>query len=195
MKKIKASLFVSHGYGCDGCQYSSEDDCIIEIDDTTYATLVALSQGQDSLDEELIQNAISEGHSELQCVVDAISKKQAKMEVEYWLFEADNTCIDDSLEPSFWDDIAAGLYFPDGSVDVCSNEHIFEPEEENDPLGAQAIQALREEFYHTFKKDYLDWVYSQNDCGFIADRVGLDLEAVYEDMPELQFAITLTDVE
>jgi len=44
-------------------------------------------------------------------------------------------------------------------------------------------------YYCENREAYLNWVNSNEDYDFIAKRTGLDLSAVYEDMPDLVFVI------
>ena len=109
---------------------------------------------------EEVAEAIEEGHTELQPLHDELCEKFYDMGERFWLFESDNDCIDESLEPHFYEDVEDGLYEP-------------EPDDE-DYDGDLDFDACRD--------NYLNWVNShEDDLGFIADRVGCDITLVREE--------------
>ena len=176
MKQISFELDSFYGYGCNGCSYSSEDSGQMQVDDTVAATLLqlkaALPADAKGISKDAIEDAIDDGHTELQAMHDALMEKAKDMDVRYWLFEADNECIDVSLEEFFYDDVANGLYtpVPDNDYDPADG---YEPDE-----------------FGACRNNYLEWVNShEDDYWFIADRIGLDLAAVYENS-EATYIIT-----
>jgi hypothetical protein len=86
---------------------------------------------------------------------------------EYWLYEADNECLEESLSEYIERDIADGLYMPEISKRKRKNECGYD-------LDA-----------------YYDWVCGNgHDHAFVAERVGLDLYACREDV-EVNYTIQL----
>ena len=176
MKQISFELDSFYGYGCCGCSYSSEDSGQMQVDDAVAATLLqlkaALPADAKGISKDAIEDAIDEGHTELQAMHDTLMEKAKDMDARYWLFEADNECIDESLEEFFYDDVEAGLYEPVPD-DIYDHDRGYEP---------NSFEACRH--------NYLEWVNSHDDdYWFIADRVGLDLAAVYENS-EATYIIT-----
>jgi hypothetical protein len=80
------------------------------------------------------------------------------MEVVYWCNEAYD-CIDESLEPYFYQDVKDGLYDPE--PDDYDTESGYEPD---------SFEACRD--------NYLSWVRSHDDDPYLmADRLGIDVGA------------------
>ena len=170
MKQITYQLDAFYGYGCNGCSYSSEEKSQLAIEDNAGQTLRQMMNDK-GISEEDVLHAIEAGHAELQPVHDKLHDLALDMEARYWLFEADNECIDECLEPYFDQDIEDGLYSP-------------EPDNE-DYEGELDFDACR--------NHYLNWVNSHDDdYWFIAERVGLSLDVVYADS---EATYTITEVE
>lgn len=111
---------------------------------------------------EAVAEAIEAGHTELQPLHDELCEKFYDMGERFWLFEADNDCIDESLEPAFYQDVEDGLYDPEA--------------EDEDYEGELDFDACRD--------NYLEWVNSHDDdLWFIADRVGIDISYVHDEAP------------
>ena len=167
MKTITVYIEYSAGMSHSGWM-GTEETITREVSDEVAATLQALIDA-DEPDEyrskrgataEAVAETIEAGHTELRPLHDELSEKYYKMDEEFWLFEADNECIDEALEPYFYQDVEDGLYDP-------------EPDDE-DYEGELDFDACRD--------NYLDWVNSHDeDYEFIADRVGVDLSACRED--------------
>ena len=87
---------------------------------------------------------------------------------EYWLYEAYNEFLYECLERHMKQDISDGLYQPTDSKDDFDDED--------------------EESYELNK--YYDWV-KEHDHYFVADRVGLDLDACKDD--EVDYTITFSE--
>ena len=180
-KKITAELDAFYGYGCGGCSYGSDKTVEIKVSDKAASTLSALMQAKeeadddaDGLSNEDIEAAIEAGHTELKPLDDDLSHRLWEMIAHYWVFEADNDCLYDSLEEHFDQDVEDGLYEP--VADENDND-------END--GELTFDDCRE--------NYRAWVFShENDkdgLWFVAERVGIDLGMVDIDI-ERSYKIT-----
>lgn len=174
MKTITVNIEYSAGMSHSGWM-GTEETITKEVSDEVAATLQDLIDAAEP-DEyrshcgataEAVAEAIEAGHTELQPLHDELCEKFYDMGERFWLFEADNDCIDESLEPAFYQDVEDGLYEPETDED-------FDPEYGYEP---DSFEACRD--------NYLEWVNShEDDLWFIADRVGCDISLVrYEDEP------------
>lgn len=173
MKTITVNIEYSAGMSHSGWM-GTEETITKEVSDEVAATLQNLID-TDEPDEyrsergataEAVAEAIEAGHTELQQLHDELREKYYDMDEEYWLFEADNECIDESLEPYFYQDVEDGLYEPQTDDD-------YDPESGYEPDSFEACSG-----------NYLDWVNShRDDHYFVAERVGVDLSACREDDP------------
>ena len=173
MKTITVYIEYSAGMSHSGWM-GTEETITKEVSDEVAATLQALIDA-DEPDEyrsergataEAVAEAIEAGHTELQPLHDELCEKFYDMGERFWLFESDNECIDESLEPYFYQDVEEGLYEPETDEDYDS-DYGYEPD---------SFEACRD--------NYLEWVNShEDDHEFIADRVGVDLSACREDAP------------
>ena len=170
MKTITVYIEYSAGMSHSGWM-GTEATITKEVSDEVAATLQELIDA-DEPDEyrsergataEAVAEAIEAGHTELQPLHDELCEKFYDMGERFWLFESDNDCIDESLEPAFNQDVENGLYEP-------------VPDDE-DYEGELDFDACR--------GNYLRWVEShEDDLWFIADRVGCDISYVRsEDEP------------
>lgn len=180
-KKITAELDAFYGYGCGGCSYGSDKTVEIKVSDKVASTLSALMQAKeeadddaDGLSNEDIEAAIEAGHTELKPLDDKLSRRLWEMIAHYWVFEADNECLYDSLEEHFDQDVEDGLYVP-----VADKND----DDENDG----------ELTFDDCCENYRAWVFShENDkdgLWFVAERVGIDLFMVDMDI-EQSYKIT-----
>ena len=170
MKQITVYIEYSAGMSHSGWM-GTEQTITKEVSDEIAATLQDLIDAaepdeyhsQNGATAEAVAEAIEEGHTELQPLHDELCEKFYDMGERFWLFESDNDCIDESLEPAFEQDVEDGLYEP-------------EPDQE-DYDGELNFDACR--------SNYLRWVESHDDdLWFIADRVGCDISYVRsEDEP------------
>lgn len=189
MAKITVDLEAFYGYGCSGHGYGSNEAIEVEISDSELAALKQL--GEAEVSAEAVVEAIEEGDTTLESLHEKLSDVFYNMVEEYWLFEAYNECLYDSLEEAIKSDIADGLYEPtyvedddDDSFDssCCAGEDAdadgaddyedddCEDDEEND-----------NECERSYDLDaYYEWV-KKHDHWFIAERVGLDLDACHDD--------------
>ena len=157
MKTIIVSLDVFLGYSHHGTVGRNES-VVIEVSDEVAAELQSLQEGKDEeLTKEDIVAAIEQGHTELQDLHDELMSRCAEQEGLHWCLEAYD-CIDDSLEPAFYEDVENGEYEP---------EPDDEDDEDYDPDNPD---------YDACCNNYLAWVRSHtDDVGFMAERLGVDL--------------------
>ena len=183
-KKITAELDAFYGYGCGGCSYGSDKTVEIKVSDKAASTLSALMQAKeeadddaDGLSNEDIEAAIEAGHTELKPLDDDLSHRLWEMIAHYWVFEADNECLYDSLEEHFDQDVEDGLYVP-----------VADENDDGENDGELTFDDCRE--------NYRAWVFShENDkdgLWFVAERVGIDLGMVDMDIEQ---SYKITEIE
>ena len=164
MKTIVVSLDVFLGYSHYGTVGRNES-VVIEVSDEVAAELQSLQEGKDEeLTKEDIVAAIEQGHTELQALHDELMERCVEQEGLYWCLEVDD-CIDDSLEPAFYEDVENGEYDPepDGGDDAV-------PYDPDDPE------------YYACRNNYLAWVRSHtDDVWFMAERLGVNLGGVSDE--------------
>ena len=188
MKTITVYIEYSAGMSHSGWM-GTEETITKEVSDEVAATLQDLIDADQPDDYrrrgatvEAVVEAIEEGHTELQPLHDELCEKFYNMGERFWLFEADNDCIDESLEPAFYQDVEDGLYQPvrDSYDEDWTDEEL--EDEEDDVLVDDEDDSI--DFY-ACRNNYLNWVNShEDDLWFIADRVGCDISYVRsEDQP------------
>ena len=162
MAKIKANLEASFGYYYSGGKKSID----VEVSDEVLAKLRNLSDGEITCEQ--VVAAIEGGESVLQTLHEELAEAFYYMVEEYYLYEGDNDCMEESLAEYIEQDIADGLYMP----------KISKRKRRNDEECEYDLNA------------YYDWVCNDNhDHAFIAERVGLNLDACRED--EVNYTIQL----
>ena len=161
MKTIVVSLDVFLGYSHYGSM-GTDGNVVIEVSDEVAALLESLQEGCDQkLTDEVIMAAIEQGHAELQDLHDELMSRCVEQESLHWCLEEDD-CIDESLEPAFYEDVENGEYEP---------EPDDEDDEDYDPS---------EPDYNACRDNYLAWVRSHtDDVWFMAERLGVDVGADY----------------
>ena len=116
---------------------------------------------------------------------------------EYWLYEAYNECLYESLEEHIDQDIKDGLFIPGISLyedesdypNYANNEEEEESdEEEDDEYEYEEDEEESDDIYNYNLDEYYDWV-KRHDHEFAAERVGLDLDACRDD--EVDYTIHL----
>ncbi|MBQ5691326.1 MAG: hypothetical protein IIV24_07525 [Alistipes sp.] len=200
MAKIRVELEASYGCNCMGCGYGSKDTVEIEVNEQELEALRKL--GSEEISCKAVVEAIEKGETALQPFHENIEKRFYNMVEEYWLYEADNECLEESLAGAIGDDISEGIFTPSISVDefleAVKNEEIdfdglqfgyFEDIEDNYDLEDEDdVQSLYDSY---ILNEYYDWVCGNgHDNAFVAERVGLDLDACRED--EVNYTITLS---
>ena len=199
MAKIKVELNASYGCDCMGCGYGSEDTIEIEVNEQELEALQKL--GTEEISCEAVVEAIEKGESVLQSLHESIKENFYYMVEEYWLYEADNECLEESLSEAMENDLNEDIFTPSITVEefieAVKNEEIdfdglefgyFEDIEDDydldDEEDAQSV-------YNSYiLNEYYDWVRgNDHDHEFVAERVGLDLDACRED--EVNYTISL----
>lgn len=166
MKTITADLEVFLGCSCWGGWNGDSQTVNVEVEDDIADTLLAMlenaepdEEGDIYISDEELWDAVQNGHPELEPLHGDLADRCHMMEVVYWCNEAYD-CIDESLEPYFYQDVEEGLYEPETDEDYDS-ECGYEPD---------SFEACRD--------NYLEWVRSHDDDPyFMADRLGIDVGA------------------
>lgn len=201
MAKIKVELIASYGCDCMGCGYGSEEIIEVDVNEQELEALRKLSA--EEISSEAVVSAIENGETVLQLLHDKIEENFYYMVEEYWLYEADNECLEESLSEAMENDLSEEIFTPSISVEefieAVKNKDIdfdglefgcFEDIEDNydleDEEDAQSV-------YNSYiLNEYYDWVRgNDHDHAFIAERVGLDLDACRED--EVNYKIMLSE--
>lgn len=191
MAKIKVELNASFGCDCMGCGYGSEETIEIEVNEQELEALRKL--GSEEISYEAVVEAIEKGETALQSLHEYIEERFYYMVDEYWLYEADNECLEESLSEAIENDLSEDIFTPSLSVEefieAVKNKEIdfdglqfgyFEDIEDNYDLEDEDdVQSL----YNSYiLNEYYDWLCDKdNDHAFVADRVGVDLDACHED--------------
>ena len=191
MAKIKVELNASFGCDCMGCGYGSEETIEIEVNEQELEALRKL--GSEEISCEAVVEAIENGETALQSLHEHIEERFYYMVDEYWLYEADNECLEESLSEAIENDLSEDIFTPSLSVEefieAVKNKEIdfdglqfgyFEDIEDNYDLEDEDdVQSL----YNSYiLNEYYDWLCDKdNDHAFVADRVGVDLDACHED--------------
>lgn len=199
MAKIKVELKAS--YGCDymGCDYGSEEVIEVEVNEQELDALREL--GSEEISCGAVVEAIENGATALQSLHEQLAEKFYYMVEEYWLSEADNECLEESLAEAMENDISDELFVPSISVEefveAVRNEEIdFEGlelgyfEDLEDDYDLDDEEDAQSVYSSYILNEYYDWVRGNgHDHAFIAERAGVDLDACRED--EVDYTITL----
>lgn len=191
MAKIKVEFNASYGCNCMGCGYGNEETIEIEVNEQELEALRKL--GSEEISCEAVVEAIENGETALQSLHEYIEERFYYMVDEYWLYEADNECLEESLSEAIENDLREDIFTPSLSVEefieAVKNKEIdfdglqfgcFEDIEDNYDLEDEDdVQSL----YNSYiLNEYYDWLCDKdNDHAFVADRVGVDLDACHED--------------
>ena len=194
MSKITVDLEAFYGYSCDFQGHDSNETIEVEISDDELAALKKL--GEDKVSSEAVAQAIEDGDPTLEALHEKLSDAFYNMVEEYWLFEAYNECLYESLEESIESDIDNGLYTPtyvkddDDSFDCyCCAAWAEAADEDADADEADDYEdddceddeEDDNECERSYDLDaYYEWV-KEHDHWFIAERIGLDLDACHDD--------------
>ena len=193
MAKITVELEAFYGYSCGFQSHGSNETVELEISDNELDALKKL--GKEQITAEDIVDVIESGDNTLNSLLAQLSEKFYYMVEEYWLYEADNECLDECLAEHIEQDMSEGIYPP-----VTYDELIewYETGDINsDKLdflagfdeGGYLYEDQIEEKYDEFIRErYYDWV-KEHDHEFAAERVGLDLDACRDD--EVNYTISL----
>lgn len=200
MTKIRVELEASYGCNCMGCGYGSKENIEIEVNEQELEALRKL--GSEDISSKAVVEAIEKGETVFRSLHENIEKRFYNMVEEYWLYEADNECLEECLAGAIGDDISEGIFTPSLSVDEFL-EAIKNEEIDFDGLQFGYFDDIDEDFDYDdeeelqYKYDsyilneYYDWVCGNgHDHAFVAERVGLDLDACHDD--EVNYKITLS---
>lgn len=193
MAKITVDLEAFYGYSCGFQSHGSDETVEIEVSDNELAALKNL--GKEQITTEDIVAAIESGDRTLESLHEQLSEKFYYMVEEYWLYEADNECLDECLAEHIEQDMSEGIYPPvtydeliewyeTGDIDSDKLDFLAGFDE-----GGYLYEDQIEEKYDEFIRErYYDWV-KEHDHEFAAERVGLDLDACRDD--EVNYTISL----
>ena len=199
MAKIKVELNASFGCDCMGGGYGSEDTIEIEVNEQELEALQKL--GTEEISCEAVVEAIESGDTTLQSLHEKLEENFYYMVEEYWLYEADNECLEESLSEAMENDLNEDIFTPSITVEefieAVKNEEIYfdglefgyfeDIEDDYDLDDEEDAQSV----YNSYiLNEYYDWVRgNDHDHKFVAERVGLDLDACRED--EVNYTISL----
>lgn len=192
----KIELTIDYGCDCMGCGYGSDDTMSLEISDEVLDALKRL--GKEEITAENVVAAIEGGESILAPLHDKIEDAYYHMVEEYWLFEAYNECLEESLAAAIENDIESGEYTPisfeefvedlkSGSIDFDGLEFGYFDDIDED-YDFEDEEDLEYKYNSYILNGYYDWV-KEHDHAFVAERVGLDLYACREGMAEYTIRI------
>ena len=194
MAKITVELEAFYGYSCGFQSHSSNETVELEVSDSELDALKKL--GKEQITAEDIVAAIESGDTTLQSLHERLEEKFYYMVEEYWLYEADNECLSESLAAALEKDVNDGIYPPVSYSELMSWYETGDMDDDKlDFLvgfdeGGYLYEDQIEEKYDEFIHDkYYDWV-KEHDHEFVAERVGLDLDACRDD--EVDYTITIS---
>ena len=193
MAKFTVELEAFYGYSCGFQGHGSNETVELEISDDELDALKKL--GKEQITAEDIVDVIESGDATLKSLHEQLSEKFYYMVEEYWLYEADNECLDECLAEHIEQDMSEGIYPPvtydeliewyeTGDIDSDKLDFLAGFDEDG-YLYEDQIEEKYDEFIH---EKYYDWV-CEHDHEFVAERVGLDLDACRDD--EVDYTISL----
>lgn len=193
MAKIKVGLNAFYGCGHGGNCYGSNENIEVDVNDQELETLRKL--GTEEISCEAVIKAIESGDTTLQSLHEKLEEKFYYMVEEYWLYEADNECLSESLAAALEKDLNDGIYPPVSYSELMSWYETGDIDDdkldflvgfdEGGYLYEDQVEKKYDEFIH---EKYYDWV-KKHDHEFVAERVGLDLDACRDD--EVDYTISL----
>ena len=195
MAKITVELEAFYGYSCGSQGHGSNETVELEVSDSELDALKKF--GKEQITAEDIVAAIESGDTTLQSLHEKLEEKFYYMVEEYWLYEADNECLDECLAEHIEQDMSEGIYPPvtydeliewyeTGDIDSDKLDFLAGFDE-----GGYLYEDQIEEKYDEFIRErYYDWV-KEHDHEFAAERVGLDLDACRDD--EVNYTVTLPE--
>ena len=184
MAKVNAELKADYGYSCCGYGYGSEETIELEITANELDTLQQIDANKVSRDS--VVAAIDKGANALQDLHNKIDNACFYMVEDYWLFEADNEFLQESLTSSMEADLESGEFIPvsleEFVTDLKSGGIDFEGlrfgyfDEIDEDFDFDDEESLEDLYNDYILNIYYDWV-CEHDHRFIAERVGLDIDA------------------
>lgn len=216
MAQIEVKLEVFYGYDCMGCGYRHEKTQKIDINEQEFEALKKL--GAKKISCKSVVKAIKNGETVLKPLHEKLEDMFYYMDEEYWLFKAENRFLYESLEEHIEQDIKDGLYSPillikesfdchctsyaDNEDEDDFNYEDFEDKEDledydNDEDFGDEEDLEDDDNDEDFEgkkeydlDDYYNWILEhRDDHAFVAERIGLNLEACRED--KVNYTITL----
>lgn len=196
MAKITVELKAFYGYSCGFQGRGSNETVELEVSDNELDALKKL--GKEQISAEDIVAAIESGDTTLQSLHEKLEEKFYYMVEEYWLYEADNECIDESLKESFNADVKSRIYPPVSfedfiewyeTGDIDSSEKLSFLGDLEDMYLDGDEEDLREKYDEYIYSKYYEWV-CEHDHEFVAERVGLNLDACRD--YEVDYTITIS---
>ena len=194
MAKIKVELNAFYGYGHGGGCYGSNETIEIEINDQELDALRKL--GTEEISCEAVMETIESGDTTLQSLHERLEEKFYYMVEEYWLYEADNECLSESLAAALEKDLNDGIYPPVSYSELMSWYETGDIDDDKldflvgfDEGGYLYEDQIEEKYDEFIREKYYDWV-KEHDHEFVAERVGLDLDACRDD--EVDYTITIS---
>ena len=192
MAKINVKLEAFYGFSCGGCSHGSEETLKVDVNGQELEALQKL--GTEEISCESVVKAIENGETVLQSLHEQLEEKFYYMVEEYWLYEADNECLYESLEEHIEQDISDGLYTPTISDDESVDCHCMGIDTDNEDEDCCDDEDYEDEDYEDEQQydlnEYYEWI-KEHDHVFVAERVGLDLDACRDD--EVNYTITLSE--
>ena len=182
MAKIIVDLEAFYGYSCGFQGHGSEETDEIEVSDKELDALKKL--GKEKITAENIVAAIEEGDTILESLHEQLSEKFYYMVEEYWLYEADNEFLYECLADHIKQDISDGLYTPSSSESDDFESYSWDDSEDDENCEDEDDYEDDEEYDDDQDYDldaYFAWV-QKHDHEFVAERVGLDLDACRDDV-------------
>ena len=111
MAIIEVELSASYGCNCMCGGYGSEETIEVEVSEQELEALQRIDADQITVDE--VVEAIESGETVLKSLHEKLEEQFYYMVEEYWLFEADNECLEECLAEHIEQDIKDGLYIPE----------------------------------------------------------------------------------
>ena len=191
MAKIEVKLETHYGCNCVEQRYGSAEILEMEISEAELDSLRKIAG--DKISRRDVVAAIDSGKTIMESLHDKIDDACYNMIEEYWLFEAYNECLEESLSEAMENDMSKEIFTPSISVKefieaVKNNEIDFEG------LEFGCFEDIEDDAQSVYKSyilnEYYDWVRGKrHDHAFVAERVGLDLDACQDD--EVNYTITI----
>lgn len=199
MAKINVKLQAFYGFSCGECSHGSEETLEVEVNEKEFEALQKL--GPEEISCEAVVESIENGETELQSLHDRLEEEFYYMVEEYWLYEADNDCLEESLIDALENDMEEEAYVPsmaledfvegakNGEIDFEGLQFGYFDDLDEDFDYEEEEEYLESTYKSYILNEYYDWVCG-HDHEFIAERVGLDLDACRDE--EVNYTITLS---
>ena len=194
MAQIQVQLNAFYGFGHGGCSHGSEETIMLEVNDQELEALRKL--GDDDVACEAVVKAIENGETVLQSLHEKLEEKFYDMVEEYWLYEAYNEFLEESLRASLEEDAEEGLYTPisfEDFVEMAKTVSIdfmalnFGDFDDNE-IDFEYEDDVEYRYDSYILSNYYDWL-REHDHWFAAERIGVDLDACRDD--EVDYVIKM----